>query len=141
MKIPETIKSVGFVSGDQLCHGRKMRATRNKFLLRKKKERPDTDSKVLFYVLLQTFEPGEDTNPVSATWPGHVQTSVPVALVMKLRGVQSRPGHWLKDKLSAPARDRTTKLPSLPIIPTTHKTIFYLLTCSFTLDISSNCGR
>jgi hypothetical protein len=37
MKIPEKIKSVGFVSGAQLCHEHKMMATTNNFFFAKKK--------------------------------------------------------------------------------------------------------
>jgi hypothetical protein len=36
MKIPEKIKSVGFVSGARLCHEHKMSATTNNFFFVKK---------------------------------------------------------------------------------------------------------
>jgi hypothetical protein len=55
-KVPEKIKSVGFVSRSRLCHEHKMSATKNKFLFTKKKclRKPE-----MFYI---TFD-CENLNP------------------------------------------------------------------------------
>jgi hypothetical protein len=67
-KIPEKIKSVGFVSGVRLCHEHKMSATTNNFLFAKQ-EWPEKAGDVLYIFWLLSFEPGPDPNIICATRP------------------------------------------------------------------------
>jgi hypothetical protein len=68
-KIPEKIKSVGFVSGARQCYEQKMSATTNNFFF-VKKEWPE---KARNNIRLLSFEPGPNPNIIFATGP--VQTS------------------------------------------------------------------
>jgi hypothetical protein len=75
IKIPEKIKSVGFVSGAQLCHVHWMSAAMNNSFFAKN-EWPEKPRNVLYNVWLQSSEPGPDPNIICAIRHRPVQTSI-----------------------------------------------------------------
>jgi hypothetical protein len=64
-KIPQKIKSVGFVSGTRLCHECKMSAATSNFFF-SKNEWPEKARNDVHNLWMRSFEPGPDPNIISA---------------------------------------------------------------------------